>query len=62
MKDIEGTAWVYHNLRLNDGKEFRNYSILYDAARLFPRWVAYPLTKTLAGSGSRTNKWEQTDP
>lgn len=62
MKDIEGTAWVYHNLRLNDGKEFRNYSILYDASRLFPRWVAYPLTKTLAGSGSRTNKWEQTDP
>ena len=62
MKDIEGTAWVYHNLKLNDGKEFRNYSILYDAARLFPRWVAYPLTKTLAGSGSRTNKWEQTDP
>ena len=31
MKDIEGTAWVYHNLKLNDGKEFRNYSILYDA-------------------------------
>ena len=62
MKDIEGTAWVYHNLKLNDGKEFRNYSILYDASRLFPRWVAYPLTKTLAGSGSRTNKWEQTDP
>ena len=62
MKDIEGTAWVYHNLKLNDGKEFRNYSILYDAARLFPRWVAYPLTKTLAGSGNRTNKWEQTDP
>ena len=62
MKDIEGTAWVYHNLKLNDGKEFRNYSILYDAARLFPRWVAYPLTKTLAGSGKRTNKWEQTDP
>ena len=62
MKDIDGTAWVYHNLKLNDGKEFRNYSILYDASRLFPRWVAYPLTKTLAGSGSRTNKWEQTDP
>lgn len=62
MKDIEGTAWVYHNLKLNDGKEFRNYSILYDAARMFPRWVAYPLTKKLAGSGSRTNKWEQTDP
>ena len=62
MKDIEGTAWVYHNLKLNDGKEFRNYSILYDASRLFPRWVAYPLTKPLAGSGNRTNKWEQTDP
>ena len=40
MKDIEGTAWVYHNLKLNDGKEFRNYSILYDASRRFPRWVA----------------------
>ena len=62
MKDIEGTAWVYHDLRLNDGKEFRNYSILYDASRLFPRWVAYPLNKTLAVSGKRSNKWEQTDP
>lgn len=64
MKDIEGTAWVYHNLKLNDGKEFRNYSILYDAARLFPRWVAYPLTNTftLAEGVKRTEKWEQTDP
>ena len=63
MKDIEGTAWVYHNLKLNDGKEFRNYSILYDAARLFPRWVAYPLTtETLAKRVDRTDKWEQTDP
>ena len=62
MKDIEGTAWVYHDLKLNNGKDFRSYSILYDAGRRFPRWVAYPLTKTLAGSGSRSNKWEQTDP
>lgn len=62
MKDIEGTAWIYHNLKLNNGKEFRSYSILYDAERRFPRWVAYPLNKTLAGSGSRSNKWDQTDP
>ena len=62
MKDIEGTAWVYHNMTLGNGKEFRNYSILYDAERRFPRWVAYPLNKTLAGSGKRSNKWEQTDP
>ena len=61
MKDIEGTAWVYHNMTLS-GKEMRNYSILYDAERRFARWVAYPLNKSLAGSGGRSNKWDEKDP
>ena len=35
----------------------RNYSFYLDPAALVSIWVAYPLNKTLAGSGSRTDVW-----
>lgn len=35
----------------------RNYSYYYDVENLLARWVAYPLNKSLASSGSRTNAW-----
>ncbi len=39
------------------GAEQRNYSFYWDTAALVAHWVAYPLNKKLAGSGSRTNEW-----
>lgn len=44
-----------------DGKQMRNYSIYYDAENLCPRWVAYPLNKSLHGSG-RNDQWGIYDP
>ena len=39
------------------GKQQRNFSFYWDTAALVAHWVAYPLNKKLAGSGSRTNEW-----
>lgn len=61
--EIEGCAWVHHRMELTAPRySGRNYSIFYDAANFMPRWVAYPLTPGLAGTGSRSNKWKQWDP
>ena len=35
----------------------RNYSFYLDPQACLAVWVAYPLNKSLAGSGSRTNAW-----
>ena len=35
----------------------RNYSFYLDADAKISVWVAYPLNKSLIGSGSRTNEW-----
>ncbi len=35
----------------------RNYSFYLDAEAKISVWVAYPLNKSLIGSGSRTNEW-----
>lgn len=45
-----------------DGKEFRNYSLYYDAGNRLSRWVAYPLNTKLNGSGSRNDQFEAVDP
>jgi len=61
--EINGCAWVHHDMAITAAKyRSRNYSIFYDAASFMPRWVAYPLTPSLHGSGSRTNNWNQWDP
>ena len=39
------------------GKKNRNYSFAWDLSNLVARWVAYPLNKSLIGSGKRTDKW-----
>ena len=62
VREIEGCAWVFHDMEIPDVYEGRNYSIFYDSALLMPRWVAYPLTPELAGGGERSNKWKQWDP
>lgn len=61
VQALDGHAWVFHNMTVSS-KEVRNYSIFYDASRMQPRWVAYPLNKSLIGSGTRTNDWAQIDP
>ena len=60
--EIEGCAWVHHDMAINGIYKGRNYSVFYDASLLIPRWVAYPLTPTLSGSGSRSESWDQWDP
>lgn len=51
-----GTGFYSHNMTV--GKyEGRNYSFLYDYDARVARWVAYPLNKSLTGSGSRTDQW-----
>lgn len=52
----DGTGFYTHNMTV--GKySGRNYSILYDYSARVSRWVAYPLNKSLIGSGSRTDQW-----
>ena len=61
--EINGCAWVHHDMDVPAARyQGRNYSIFYDAAAFMPRWVAYPLTPSLSGSGGRTNNWNQWDP
>ena len=60
MRSEDGCAWVYHDMRIGD-RTVRNYSIFYDAANMLSRWVAYPLNKSLHGSG-RNDQWGIYDP
>ena len=59
--EINGCAWVHHDMVLSQYSG-RNYSIFYDASNFMPRWVAYPLTPSLSGTGGRSDKWDQWDP
>lgn len=45
-----------HNTDVS-GKKVRNWSFYYDPRAKLSSWVAYPLNKTLIGSGSRTDNW-----
>lgn len=38
-------------------KKMRNYSCYYDREALLSHWVAYPLNRSLVGSGSRSDEW-----
>lgn len=56
MEDEENMYYVTHDMTLG-GKTVRNYSFYLDTKAKLAHWVAYPLNKTLAGSGSRSNAW-----
>ena len=60
--EIEGCAWVHHDMNITNVYRGRNYSVFYDATMFMPRWIAYPLNPSLSGSGSRSEKWNQWDP
>lgn len=53
----EKLEYYYHNMIVG-GNTIRNYSYYWDSNNFVSRWVAYPLNKTLAGSGSRSDVWE----
>lgn len=46
-----------HEMTLASGAKARNYSFCLDTAAKVAVWVAYPLNKSLIGSGSRTDQW-----
>ena len=57
----DGLYFAYHNMTYS-GKTMRNFSYYYDTHNLVSLWVAYPLNKSLRGSGGRTNAWSGVDP
>lgn len=57
----DGLYFAYHNMNFS-GKTMRNFSYYYDTHNLVSHWVAYPLNKSLRGSGGRTNAWSGVDP
>ena len=52
----DGLYFITHSMKLGT-REVRNYSFYWDPQELVARWVAYPLNRSLIGSGSRTNEW-----
>lgn len=60
-KADDGLFFAFHNMTAS-GKAMRNYSYYYDTHNLVSHWVAYPLNKSLRGSGGRTNAWSGVDP
>ena len=59
--DDDGLYFAYHNMTYS-GKTMRNFSYYYDTHNLVSHWVAYPLNRSLIGSGGRTNAWSGVDP
>ena len=55
-KDGDGLDFYFHDQILG-GKAIRSWSFDYDSKALLAHWVAYPLNKTLRGSGARTDQW-----
>lgn len=60
-KDDDGLYFAFHEMSVS-GKVMRNFSYYYDTHNLVSHWVAYPLNKSLRGSGGRTNAWSGVDP
>lgn len=60
--DDDGLFFAYHEMKSPLGSTMRNYSYYYDIGNLVSHWVAYPLNKSLRGSGGRTNAWGFDDP
>ena len=56
IEETEGVYFLTHDMTLSN-ETVRNYSFWYDINAKCARWVAYPLNKSLIGSGSRTNSW-----
>lgn len=56
VKDDDGLDFYWHD-QVIGGKTMRSWSFDYDPEALVSHWVAYPLNKTLIGSGSRTDEW-----
>lgn len=56
MNASDGCYYYNHSMTVGN-RQVRNYSFYLDPKALVSRWVAYPLNKTLAGSGSRTDRW-----
>lgn len=54
---MDGSAYVSKEVSGD-----RNWSFLYDYDAYVSWWVAYPLNKSLRGSGSRSDMWQATDP
>lgn len=57
IQDGDGRYFITHDMN-HAGKQMRNFSIYYDPKALLSVWVAYPLNKSLHGSGGRTDRWE----
>lgn len=55
--DDKNLYFFTHEMTLSDGSKSRNYSFYLDPGSKVSVWVAYPLNKTLIGSGSRTDEW-----
>lgn len=54
--DGDGLYFFWHDQEIG-GRTMRSWSFDYDPVALLSHWVAYPLTATLIGSGSRTDEW-----
>ncbi len=48
---------AYHAV-MKDGREARNYSILYDEAEKLSLWVAFPMNRNLHLGSGRDEKWQ----
>lgn len=56
VKEDDGLDFYWHD-QVIGGKIMRSWSFDYDPQAMVSHWVAYPLNKTLIGSGSRTDEW-----
>lgn len=52
----ENHYFFRHDMTRNN-KKMRNYSFYYDPTAKLSTWVAYPLNKTLKGTGERSDAW-----
>lgn len=55
-KEDDGLDFYWHD-QVTDGKTIRSWSFDYDPEAMLSHWVAYPLNKSLRGSGSRSDEW-----
>ena len=54
---LEGDRQFLYHDQIIAGESIRSWSYLWNPEHLVAQWVAYPLNKTLIGSGSRTDEW-----
>ncbi len=51
-----GYKFISHDMAMS-GQTVRSFSYYYSLSNLVAVWVAYPLNKSLIGSGGRTDSW-----